>query len=510
MNNDIDIKEIYKEMELELISSMKRNLSKHLKEENKVEFKFTQWQAETLKEMKRFQRENKDIIGKYTEPINNSISKQLKNELKQGSKKEFKRYKSIMKDKFNSSDNLKHSFFNLNDDKIINLIKETKENTRTANAACFRMMNDKYRKTISKAVMFSNNGVISPKQAIDMATKDFLSAGINCIEYKDGRRVNIADYCDMAVRTANTRAQLIGEGQFREELGEHLVKPTRHNTSCEKCSKWEGRILIDDVYSGGSKKDGKYPLLSEAMADGFLHPRCRHGLPTYYKELDDMEFDDNGPTEETSRGYREDVNWINNNIQKYERLIVGSFDSKNILFYEQKKEEWEERKKLQDVIIETRNTISPTFQERTKGVKIKIHNENYSRIDLEKNKIYLGKKSNKYDLIHELAHKLQDNFTDEEQIVYNKIVSNKFKNYKRNDFKTKNGTEKYYILKDNSNFVSEYQTRVYAGGFINDILDVDYALEYFSEGVMYFYKDPKLLKEKDLLLYKFIEKVVGK
>jgi len=210
------------------------------------------------------------------------------------------------------------------------------------------MMNDQYRKVISKAVMFSNYGAVSSRKAIDMATKDFLNAGINCIEYKNGRRVNIADYCDMAVRTANTRAQLIGEGQFRQEIGEHLVKPTRHNTSCEKCAKWEGRVLIDDVYSGGSKKDGKYPLLSEAMAQGFFHPRCEHSLPTYYKEVSDIEFDEHGPTDATMKQYQEDLNWINNNIQRYERLVAGSLDEENIKMYENKRSVFE--KKKEDVL----------------------------------------------------------------------------------------------------------------------------------------------------------------
>ena len=66
---DEEFAQIYRDMELELISSMKRNLSKHLKEEQKVGFKFAQWQSETLKEMKRFQKENKSIIGDYTKEI---------------------------------------------------------------------------------------------------------------------------------------------------------------------------------------------------------------------------------------------------------------------------------------------------------------------------------------------------------------------------------------------------------------------------------------------------------
>ena len=52
-----------------------------------------------------------------------------------------------------------------------------------------------------------------------MAVKDFLTAGINCITYRDGRRVNIADYADMAVKTGIKRAKLAGDGEFRRKIG---------------------------------------------------------------------------------------------------------------------------------------------------------------------------------------------------------------------------------------------------------------------------------------------------
>lgn len=344
--SDEEFAQIYRDMELELISSMKRNLSRHLKEEDKVGFNFTQWQSETLKEMKRFQRENKSIIGGYTKGLDKEVQKILQDELKQGSKSEFKRWKRTLGDKFKESDNLRENFFKINDRKIKSLIKSVNNDLDSANTACFRMINDQYRKTIARAVMFSSHGVVSPKKAIDMATKDFLNSGINCIEYKNGRRVNIASYSQMAVRTANTRAQLIGEGQFRQEIGEHLVKITSHGGTCKLCSKWEGKILIDDVYSGGSKKDGKYPLLSMAMEQGLFHPNCRHGLPTYYPELDEVEFDENGPTEKTLKQYQEDLNYINQNIYRFQRLEVGSLDEENIQKYSTEKEKLLKAKEL--------------------------------------------------------------------------------------------------------------------------------------------------------------------
>lgn len=80
------------------------------------------------------------------------------------------------------------------------------------------------------------------------------------------------------------------------------------------------------------------------MNKGLYHPNCRHGLGTYYPELDDIEFDEHGPTEETMKRYQEDINYCNLQIQKYRRLESGSLDEENIKYYHNKKQQWKERK----------------------------------------------------------------------------------------------------------------------------------------------------------------------
>lgn len=86
-------------------------------------------------------------------------------------------------------------------------------------------------------------------------------------------------------------------------------------------------------------------LLSQAMAEGLFHPRCRHGLGTYYPELEDIvhyETEDNKlneyGTEELNRAH------VENMIQKYKRLTVGSIDPANIAKYQARLNEWERRK----------------------------------------------------------------------------------------------------------------------------------------------------------------------
>lgn len=366
IDRDFDkyIAEIYRDMEIQIIQSMKRNLARHTLEEEEYGFNYPQWQAMKIKELRRYQRENGRILQGVSNKIPKDVSKHIKEELTQGSLDEMKKYREAMADGYKSAVVMKDSFFKINERKVNSLIKAVKNDLKTANTAALRMTNDVYREVIFKAGMFSANGVMTSKQAIDMATKDFLTRGINCIEYKDGRRVNIADYTSMAVRTANQRAYMIGEGEFRKRLGETLVIISQHNTSCEKCKPFERKVLIDDVYSGGTAEDGDYMLLSQAMAAGLFHPRCRHGLGTYYPELEDIngyETTDNRLNEygdeELNRAH------IENMVQRYRRLMVGSLASDNIAKYQERLNEWEKRRdeRKSNPIVKTVDTETKKY-----------------------------------------------------------------------------------------------------------------------------------------------------
>lgn len=404
--NDYKIKELYEEMEMELISSMKRNLKRHLKEEDKTGFKYPQWQAEKLKELQRYRRQNQDIIGEYTNELDEEVAKHIQDEVKQGSINAIKQYNKILKQNLKPSKVMNNSFFKTNDRKVNALIKIVNDDLKTVNTSALRMINDQYRQVIHKSAFFVGNGVFTEQQAtkmstkeltdlkltelaIDEANKSFLAGGLNCIEYKNGRRVNIASYSQMAVRTANLRAQLMGEGDFRKSIGRTLVQATSHGGACPICQKWEKHIFIDDVYSGGTKEDGNYMLLSEAMAQGFLHPSCRHGLTTYYPELEGIE-------NETEEEYQADwdyineklnerMNYIDRNIKKYDRLENGSISSLNIQMFAQKKKDWEKEKELlsyDDItkkwLSETGNNIgtvtNQTFFIDKNNVKYKVDN----------------------------------------------------------------------------------------------------------------------------------------
>lgn len=344
---DREIAQIYRDMELYLIESMRRNLARHLAEEADAGLRYPQWQAEKLKELKRCQRENRQIISSRTRGLSDRVSEHMKAELRQGSKHELKRYKKALGKGYKSAKAMRKSFFKVNDRKISGMINALQNDLGAANTAVLRMMNDTYRQTIFRAGMYASNGVMTETQAYDMAVKDFLERGINCIEYRDGRRVNIADYASMAVRTANQRAYMVGEGEFRKSIGETLVIISHHATACKLCRPFERKVLIDDVYSGGKPGDGDYMLLSEAMKLGLFHPRCRHGLGTYYPELEDINRYNNEENDVSDYG-RYNRAHIENMVQRYKRLTIGSVDPENVARYQAKLKEWERKKEALD------------------------------------------------------------------------------------------------------------------------------------------------------------------
>ena len=344
---DREIAQIYRDMELYLIESMRRNLARHLAEEADAGLRYPQWQAEKLKELKRYQRENRQIISSRTRGLSDRVSEHMKAELRQGSKHELKRYKKALGKGYKSAKAMRKSFFKVNDRKISGMINALQNDLGAANTAVLRMMSDTYRQTIFRAGLYASNGVMTETQAYDMAVKDFLERGINCIEYRDGRRVNIADYASMAVRTANQRAYMVGEGEFRKSIGETLVIISHHATACKLCRPFERKVLIDDVYSGGKPGDGDYMLLSEAMRLGLFHPRCRHGLGTYYPELEDINRYNNEENDVSDYG-RYNRAHIENMVQRYKRLTIGSVDPENVARYQAKLREWERKREALD------------------------------------------------------------------------------------------------------------------------------------------------------------------
>lgn len=401
MQNDYDIKSVMEEIEQDLIVRMKRALWNHKEDEKTENFDWPQWQAIKLKQFDEYKKANKEIFNSKTKPINRYLYKYIKSQFKEGASKTNKEALNAGIIKKEDSQ-LGGAFFGLNHRKLDALIKSTKEDMSDVKYATLRMANDQYRQIIFKAQVYANTGAGTVKQAIDMATKDFLSKGFNCIEYKDRRRVNIADYCDMAIRTANKRANLMGQGEMRKKLGNSLVYVSKHGGACDKCTPWEGRVYIDDVWSGGKAEDGPYPLLSEAIKGGLFHPRCQHGISTYYEGINDE------PEEVTEAKHNHDehdtyTQYLQKKQNQYERLASGSLLPENTEKYQNKANELQ--KQIESSKIEI-NDLPVQFSN-----KKEINNSNVvleyinNKKDANKNVIQLYKNmGKKCKLPFKIAH----------------------------------------------------------------------------------------------------------
>ena len=347
-----DITGAFQDIEMDLIKSMRRNLKRHMNEEATEGMNWSQWQAEMLNGLAQYKAENAKMLPNYFSTINDEVEEMITEAYATGeSEQEIELLEAIRNgykvDKAGVGTNaLQGVFFKANKEKLNALINATTNDLQKGESAILRMTNDVYRQTIFKAQMFYNTGASTLWKAVDMATKDFLSAGVNCIQYKNGARVNIASYSEMALRTANKRANLMGSANKREEYGLHTVKVSKHNAACPMCVQWQGRVYIDDVYGAGTKEESKksgYPLLSEAVNGGMFHPNCKNGLSTYYEGISQ---EPKAPTkaevEEMTRRYnlQQEQRLCERNIRKYKRLEAGSLDAENVSNYAQKRKEW--------------------------------------------------------------------------------------------------------------------------------------------------------------------------
>lgn len=344
---DYDISGAFGRIEDELISSMIRNFDRHRAEETDYGFNWAQWQAEQLKALERYRRENRKKFGPEFQDLNIKIEQAIREmEKKGGADAEREILRQIQRGFTPPGDGTKGAFFRTNRRKLDALVKATTDDMSKAETAILRMANDKYRKAIFDAQVYANSGAGTYEKAVDMATKDMAAAGLNCVEYKNGARHRLEDYADMAIRTANKRAYLYGEGERRKAWGVTTVIVNKRTDACPQCLPFCGKVFIDDVWSGGSAADGDYPLISEAMAQGLYHPRCRDSHTTYFPGISTA--NDKWTSEELKAVKRREdreaqQQYAQRQADKWQRVADTRLDPENQSFAIAKANDWADR-----------------------------------------------------------------------------------------------------------------------------------------------------------------------
>lgn len=369
-----DIARIFEEIELRLIASLKRNLSRHKAEEEKEGFEWSAWQAEKLNNIDNFRKENAQIADEYVDVIDDETRQLMTDQFHEGEHTAEQSVIDVSESGVNVPDVPAQPqppeaptaipddhFFGVNKPKMDKLMEDVTTLEKTALTAAVRNMDDVYRTTLNKVQLMMGTGSITLNEAIDLATRDFLDKGINCIVYADGRRVNIADYVRMALRTTSTRATLQGAAKRFAELGYDTVLISQYGGCSETCEPYQGKVYIDDVFtiwngerSGDFGKsnycDKWFMLLSVAIRGGLFHPNCRHTMGQYIEGLTKIPQPIPAEKIREQRELEEKQRAMERKIRALKRKVEGTQDEKKVKEYKRKLRE--EQGRLREFIKE--------------------------------------------------------------------------------------------------------------------------------------------------------------
>ena len=143
------------------------------------------------------------------------------------------------------------------------------------------------------------------------------------------------------------RAYLQGEGVKRQEWGIHTVIVNKRGNPYLKCLPFVGKVLIDDVWSGGTGAEASesgYGLMSSAISAGLYHPRCKDSHTTYFpgiSTLSDDKFSHNELKKIEKQNRKEaKERYAERQAKKFGRLERYSLDAQNKEKYGIKSKEW--------------------------------------------------------------------------------------------------------------------------------------------------------------------------
>ena len=158
------------------------------------------------------------------------------------------------------------------------------------------------------------------RESAQDALNRFAAQGITGFEDAAGRRWGLAEYVDMAMRTALQRASLEATIRSMRRHGHDLCYVNAHLGACPLCAKWEGRVMS---LSGA---DG-YPTLRQAMDEGLFHPNCAHILQVYLPGVSRVGIGNDFPAEYSAEIYqaRQKQRYIERQIRKYKRIQAAAF-----------------------------------------------------------------------------------------------------------------------------------------------------------------------------------------
>lgn len=517
-----------------------------------------EWQLERLKELGGLTEENAKIISKYSGKTVEEVNKVFERARKIGAEVDEK----IL------SLGIKAGILNeinpiIEDITIKNILQKSISTVLSTfnnqNNSLLTSAGREYTDIVNKVSTQVMSGTKTTMKAMQEAVSELAKKGLTGFTARNGAQWTPEAYTKMVLRsnTQNTINQI--QEERMQLAGNDYVEISSHLGARPLCSEDQGKIFslsgnttpIEDGL-GNSIKVYDWNHSSYGKPAGILGINCGHSRYAFVpgisihreKDFAKKENDQAYKEKQQQRLYERTIRNKKREIEmlkttnaedtyiKQKRRQLSDYHKQYLDFLDEtgrtriSANEWigkvsvninselkttTIKKETKSIIKDARNITSKTLQNKTKGVKIGRIDKKYSYYKPSNNEIKLGNNADEYTLIHELGHKLTESFTKEEKTEYNKLVRKKFSSYKKSDFKKIKGSSgKYWVLKDASKFVSVYQTRIYDSrlAFAFNKVNTHFALEYISEGLKYYYKNPTLLKSKDKELYDFIDGVI--
>jgi hypothetical protein len=186
---------------------------------------------------------------KYYQKITDSALKNLKD----GKNFQFRKY-FTNRSLFESAESyfLKHS----KSEEAREIIKDYKKRINNMTKTAVDDYNV-YLKKIKSAKEAKND------ELLQKLLNDYANRGIKGFTAKNGAKWNIETYSTMLTVHTNNKLVRLKETEKIKALGGKKVKISNHNTICDLCKPYEGKILT-------------FAQLDEAINNGLYHPNCKH------------------------------------------------------------------------------------------------------------------------------------------------------------------------------------------------------------------------------------------
>lgn len=110
---------------------------------------------------------------------------------------------------------------------------------------------------------------------IDFLQEKLFTNGITGAVNRNNVEMAMGSSAELTARDQTFEATQQAQAIRREEYNLNLIQISAHPSSCPLCVPWQTRVLVDDVRQSG-KANGKFELLSTAVASGLYHFNCRH------------------------------------------------------------------------------------------------------------------------------------------------------------------------------------------------------------------------------------------